>query len=62
MGGIYISFEDQKHQEADLTIKAMATQIGINLGISVIITITFCILRPKHTLVYAPKYKYSTDL
>jgi hypothetical protein len=40
----------------------MATQIGINLGISVIITIIFCILRPKHTLVYAPKYKYSTDL
>ncbi|KAI8330722.1 hypothetical protein BC941DRAFT_361109, partial [Chlamydoabsidia padenii] len=62
MGGIYISFEDQKHQEADLTIKAMATQIGINLGIAILITILFCLLRPKHTLVYAPKYKYSTDL
>ncbi|CAO3593097.1 unnamed protein product [Absidia cylindrospora] len=62
MGGVYISFEDQKNQESDLTIKAMAAQIGINLGIAILITIVFCFLRPKHTLVYAPKYKYSTDL
>ncbi|ORZ15274.1 hypothetical protein BCR42DRAFT_376416 [Absidia repens] len=62
MGGVYISFEDQKNQESDLTIKAMAAQIGINLGIAILITVVFCFLRPKHTLVYAPKYKYSTDL
>ncbi|KAI8077759.1 uncharacterized protein BX664DRAFT_343414 [Halteromyces radiatus] len=61
MGGIFISFDEQKHQEADLNIKALATQFGINLGIAILVMIGFCLLRPKHNLVYAPKYKYSVD-
>lgn len=59
MSSIYIPFQDQKEQDAELTLKAMATQLGINLGIAVAVLIGFSFLRPRHTLVYAPKYKLS---
>lgn len=57
---VYVSFEDQKKQDANLNIKAMATQFGINLGVSVAVILAFNFLRPRNTLVYAAKYKFST--
>ncbi|CAO3643474.1 unnamed protein product [Cunninghamella echinulata] len=61
MGGIYFTFQEQKAHEANLDLKAMGIQIGINLGISILVVTGFCILRPKHNLVYAPKYKYLSE-
>lgn len=58
---VYVSFQSQKEQDAELTVKAMATQLGINLGISLAVLAGFSFLRPRHTLVYAPKFKFSTE-
>ncbi|CAO3612958.1 unnamed protein product [Cunninghamella blakesleeana] len=59
--GLNDMFQEQKAQEASLDLKAMGIQIGINLAISIIVVTGFCILRPKHNLVYAPKYKYLSE-
>ncbi|KAI8137874.1 hypothetical protein BJV82DRAFT_633604 [Fennellomyces sp. T-0311] len=56
---VYVPFQDQKKTDATLTLKAMGTQLGINLGISLLVMAGFSFLRPRHTLVYAPKYKFS---
>ncbi|ORX44793.1 DUF221-domain-containing protein [Hesseltinella vesiculosa] len=61
MGGIYVSFQDQKSQDSELNIKAMATQIGLNLAIAIAVMVGFCLLRPRNILIYAPKSKYSDE-
>ncbi|KAF7726472.1 hypothetical protein EC973_008707 [Apophysomyces ossiformis] len=39
----------------------MAVQLGINLAIAIGVILCFSFLRPRHTLVYAPKYKFSSE-
>ncbi|KAI9499662.1 hypothetical protein BDB00DRAFT_795028 [Zychaea mexicana] len=56
---VYVPFSDQKKTDATLTLKAMGIQLGINIGISLLVLAGFSFLRPRHTLVYAPKYKFS---
>ena len=56
---VYVPFQDQKKTDATLTLKAMGTQLGINLAVSLLVLAGFSFLRPRHTLVYAPKYKFS---
>ncbi|KAI8384333.1 uncharacterized protein BYT42DRAFT_562165 [Radiomyces spectabilis] len=60
MSNVYVSFEDQKREDAELNLKAMGTQLGINLGISIVVLAGFSWLRPRHSLVYAPKSKFAT--
>ncbi|CEP11064.1 hypothetical protein [Parasitella parasitica] len=57
---VYVPFEDQRKQDATFTIKAMGIQLGINVGTAIAVMIGFSILRPRHTLVYAPKSKFAT--
>ncbi|KAI7847979.1 hypothetical protein BDC45DRAFT_524542 [Circinella umbellata] len=56
---VYVPFQDQKKTDAELTLKAMGVQLGINIGVSLLVIAGFSFLRPRHTLVYAPKYKFS---
>ena len=56
---VYVPFQDQKKTDAELTLKAMGVQLGINIGVSLLVMAGFSFLRPRHTLVYAPKYKFS---
>ncbi|KAI9481246.1 MAG: hypothetical protein EXX96DRAFT_208426 [Benjaminiella poitrasii] len=57
---IYVPFQDQQKQDASITIKAMGIQLGINIGTAVVVLIGFSLLRPRNTLVYAPKSKFLT--
>ncbi|GAN01968.1 conserved hypothetical protein [Mucor ambiguus] len=57
---VYVPFEDQRKQDASFTIKAMGIQLGINVGTAIVVMIGFSLLRPRHTLVYAPKSKFAT--
>ncbi|KAI9320024.1 hypothetical protein BX666DRAFT_1853740, partial [Dichotomocladium elegans] len=59
MSGVYVSLQEQESTDATLSLKAMGTQLGINLGISLAVMAGFSLLRPHHTLVYAPKLKFS---
>ncbi|KAI9247530.1 hypothetical protein BY458DRAFT_551082 [Sporodiniella umbellata] len=54
----YISFEDQRAQDASFTIKAMGIQLGINAATALAVMIGFSFLRPRNTLVYSPKTKF----
>ncbi|KAG2219661.1 hypothetical protein INT45_011845 [Circinella minor] len=45
--------------DSKMSLKGMATTLGINFGIAFGIFMIFSILRPKHNLVYAPRYKYA---
>ncbi|KAK4513273.1 uncharacterized protein ATC70_011841 [Mucor velutinosus] len=38
----------------------MGIQLGINVGTAIVVMIGFSLLRPRHTLVYAPKSKFAT--
>lgn len=42
----YISYEDQRKQDASFTIKAMGIQLGINAATALVTIIGFSILRP----------------
>ncbi|KAL9553867.1 hypothetical protein MBANPS3_003073 [Mucor bainieri] len=57
---VYVPFEDQRKQDASFTIKSMGIQLGINVGTAIVVMIGFSLLRPRHTLVYAPKSKFAT--
>ncbi|KAL0141239.1 hypothetical protein V8B55DRAFT_1487296 [Mucor lusitanicus] len=57
---VYVPFEDQRKQDASFTIKAMGIQLGINVGTAIVVMVGFSLLRPRHTLVYAPKSKFAT--
>ncbi|KAG1469807.1 hypothetical protein G6F56_003045 [Rhizopus delemar] len=54
----YISFEDQRKQDASFTIKAMGIQLGINAATALVTMACFSFLRPRNTLVYSPKIKF----
>ncbi|KAG2182334.1 hypothetical protein INT43_007264 [Umbelopsis isabellina] len=56
-----VSFDSQRSQDAALDVKGMATQLGINLAISVGVLLGFQLLRPKNTLIYAPRAKFGTN-
>ena len=43
---IYVSFEDQRKQDASFTIQSMGIQLGINIGTAIIVMIGFSLLRP----------------
>ncbi|KAI7896028.1 uncharacterized protein EV154DRAFT_493252 [Mucor mucedo] len=58
---VYVPFDDQRKQDASFTIKSMGIQLGINLGTAIVVMIGFSLLRPRNSLVYAPKAKFSTD-
>ncbi|KAI9259470.1 hypothetical protein BDA99DRAFT_465194 [Phascolomyces articulosus] len=45
--------------DSKMSLKGMATTLAINIGIAFGIFMIFSILRPKHNLVYAPRYKYA---
>ncbi|KAL0089219.1 hypothetical protein F4703DRAFT_1940730 [Phycomyces blakesleeanus] len=60
MGGVYVSLSEQKQQDATLTIKSMAIQLGINLAVALVVLAGFSWVRPRHSLVYAPKAKFSS--
>ncbi|KAI8078269.1 uncharacterized protein B0P05DRAFT_470831, partial [Gilbertella persicaria] len=57
---VYVSFEEQRKQDASFTIQSMGIQLGINVGTAIIVMIGFSLLRPRNTLVYAPKAKFSS--
>ncbi|KAI7884894.1 DUF221-domain-containing protein [Lichtheimia hyalospora FSU 10163] len=57
---VYTPFQEQISTDATLTLKSMGTQMGISLGVSLAVIAGFSFLRPRHTLVYAPKYKFSS--
>ncbi|KAI7902227.1 uncharacterized protein BX663DRAFT_512192 [Cokeromyces recurvatus] len=59
MSSIYVPFEDQKKQDASITLRAMGIQLGINVGTALAVMIGFSLLRPRNSLVYAPKLKFS---
>ncbi|KAI9032519.1 hypothetical protein CLU79DRAFT_726710 [Phycomyces nitens] len=59
MGGVYVSLTEQKQQDATLTIKSMGIQLGINLAVALVVLAGFSWVRPRHSLVYAPKAKFS---
>ncbi|KAI9282032.1 hypothetical protein BC943DRAFT_296004 [Umbelopsis sp. AD052] len=50
---------DNTNGAMDLT--GLATQLGINAAIAVGVILAFNILRPNHSLVYAPKMKYAEE-
>ncbi|PHZ10123.1 DUF221-domain-containing protein, partial [Rhizopus microsporus ATCC 52813] len=56
---IYFSYDEQRKQDATFTVKSMGIQLGINLGTAIVTMIGFSILRPRNTLVYAPRSKFS---
>ncbi|KAI7865182.1 hypothetical protein BDF14DRAFT_1828060 [Spinellus fusiger] len=60
MSSIYISLDDQKKQDTTLTLQSMGIQLGVNLAIAFAVILAFSWMRPRHTLVYAPKTKFST--
>jgi hypothetical protein len=43
---VYYSFQEQRQQDASLTIKAMGIQLGINVGTAAAVMIGFSLLRP----------------
>ncbi|KAI8097465.1 uncharacterized protein BX664DRAFT_326439 [Halteromyces radiatus] len=49
------------YDDSVLTITGIASQLGINVAIALLVLMIFTILRPNNSLVYAPKYKYSTN-
>ncbi|ORX55060.1 DUF221-domain-containing protein [Hesseltinella vesiculosa] len=53
--GINVNQQD----DSDITLQGMATQLGINAAIAIVILMVFNILRPNNSTVYAPRYKYS---
>lgn len=44
-----VSFDSQRSQDAALDVKGMATQLGINLAISIGVLMGFQLLRPKNS-------------
>ncbi|KAI9489345.1 hypothetical protein BDB00DRAFT_962437 [Zychaea mexicana] len=46
-------------EDSKMSLKGMATTLAINFGIAFGIFMLFSILRPNHSLVYAPRYKYA---
>ncbi|CAH1762585.1 5249_t:CDS:10 [Entrophospora sp. SA101] len=56
-----MSFATESEQNDSITLGGMATQLGINLAIGVGTFILFGFLRPRNGIVYAPKYKYSSE-
>ncbi|KAI8379715.1 uncharacterized protein BYT42DRAFT_569744 [Radiomyces spectabilis] len=50
----------QQKVDAKLGLTGLATQLGINCAMSFGVLMAFNILRPNNSLVYAPKYKYSS--
>ncbi|OAD72878.1 hypothetical protein PHYBLDRAFT_113255, partial [Phycomyces blakesleeanus NRRL 1555(-)] len=51
---------ERQSQDSKLSLTGMASQLGINIGISFGVLMVFNVLRPNNSLVYAPKYKYAT--
>ncbi|KAG2229590.1 hypothetical protein INT48_001901 [Thamnidium elegans] len=58
---VYVPWDDQKKQDASFTIKSMGIQLGVNIGTAIVVMIGFSLLRPRNSLVYAPKSKFSTE-
>ncbi|CAO3677390.1 unnamed protein product [Umbelopsis ramanniana] len=56
-----VTFDSQRSQDASLDVKGMATQLGLNLAISIGVVMGFQLLRPRNSLIYAPKSKLGTD-
>ncbi|KAI8140616.1 hypothetical protein BJV82DRAFT_621820 [Fennellomyces sp. T-0311] len=46
-------------EDSKMSLKGMATTLAINFGIAFGIFLIFSVLRPNHSLVYAPRYKYA---
>ncbi|KAI4214327.1 MAG: hypothetical protein LQ351_003080 [Letrouitia transgressa] len=40
---------------------AFWASLGTSIGVMILITLTFSLLRPRHTIVYAPKLKYADE-
>ncbi|KAI8989431.1 hypothetical protein BDB01DRAFT_848605 [Pilobolus umbonatus] len=58
---VYVPYDAQRKEDASFTLKAIGIQLGINLGTAVVVMTGFTLLRPRHTLVYAPKSKFMKD-
>ncbi|KAI9348870.1 hypothetical protein BD770DRAFT_395139 [Pilaira anomala] len=58
---IYVPFDDQKKQDASFTLQSMGIQLGVNIGTAIVVMIGFSLLRPRNSLVYAPKTKFSAE-
>nr|CAG8564674.1 9253_t:CDS:10 [Entrophospora candida] len=56
-----MSVATASEQNGSITLGAMATQLGINFAIGAGTFILFGFLRPRNGIVYAPKYKYSSE-
>ncbi|KAJ2956460.1 hypothetical protein NQZ79_g7700 [Umbelopsis isabellina] len=59
--GIPFALVENSNTNGKMDLTGLATQLGINAAIAVVVILAFNVLRPNHTMVYAPKVKYAPD-
>jgi hypothetical protein len=47
-----VTFDSQRSQDASLDVKGMATQLGLNLAISIGVVMGFQLLRPRNSCTF----------
>ncbi|BFZ55714.1 hypothetical protein PYCC9005_002755 [Savitreella phatthalungensis] len=48
-------------QRGKFDIKSILSSVGFSLGVSIVLLLAFSVLRPRNTVVYAPKVKYADE-